>query len=176
LTCVDIEAAAAGSGGGESKVLARIDEVASLPWLLCRAGAYVCALPLPFVIEILRVLPVEALSSAPRFVRGLCILRGSPVPVIDTTLLLGKAGGEANRLVAVRNGSRTIALLVESVLGVRTIGTEACQDLPPLLRDCAADAVSAIGTLDAELLLFLGAARIVSDAVLDGLGSEDAAR
>jgi purine-binding chemotaxis protein CheW len=157
-------------------VLARIDEAASLAWLLCRAGAYLCALPLQLVIETLRVQPVEVLASAPRFVRGLCLWRGSPVPVIDAALLLGQASGEAKRLVAVRSGSRTVAFLVDSVLGVRTIGTQSCQDLPPLLRDCAADAVSAIGTLDAELLLFLSAARIMSDAELDGLGSEDTAR
>ena len=157
-------------------VLQRNDEVASSPWLLCRVGAHLCAFPLSLVIEILRIPPVEVLGGAPRFVRGVCILRGSPVPVIDAALLLGEAHAEAKRMVAVRANSRTVALLVESVLGVRTIEAVSCQDLPPLLHDCAADAVSAIGTLDTELLLFLGAARIVPDAVFDGLGSEGTAR
>ena len=150
----------------------RIDQVASSPWLLCRTGAYLCALPLQHVIETLRVPPVEVLSGTPRFVRGVCILRGFPVPALDTALLLGETRVEAKRLVAVRSGARTLGLLVESVLGVRTIERETCQDLPPLLRASASDAVSAIGTLDAELLLFFGAARIVPDHVLEGLGGE----
>jgi hypothetical protein len=41
--------------------------------------------------------------------------------------------------------------------------------LPPLLRDAAVEAVAAIGTLDAELLLFLRTARIVPEDLLSRL-------
>jgi purine-binding chemotaxis protein CheW len=121
------------------------------------------------VIEIMRVLPVEAISGAPHFVRGLSIIRGSPVPVVDTGKLFGEQGTPSARLVTIRVGDRTVALAVDEVLGVRAIETDVVVALPPLLRDAGGDALSAIGTLDAELLLFMNAARIVPDALFDDL-------
>ena len=96
---------------------------------------HLCAIPLEHVIEILRVLPIEAVSGAPRYVRGLCIIRGAAVPVIDTGLLIGDQATKSERLVTIRTGSRTIALVAETVLGIRVIGTETFNALPPLLRD-----------------------------------------
>lgn len=138
-------------------------------WLLCRTCTLLCALPLNHVIEIMRVLPVEAISGAPHFVRGLSIIRGSPVPVVDTGKLFGEQGTPSARLVTIRVGDRTVALAVDEVLGVRAIETDVVVALPPLLRDAGGDALSAIGTLDAELLLFMNAARIVPDALFDDL-------
>jgi hypothetical protein len=49
------------------------------------------------------------------------------------------------------------------------IGAQAGGQLPPLLRDAARDTITSIGTLDAELLFFLRAARIIPDDVLEHL-------
>jgi purine-binding chemotaxis protein CheW len=144
-------------------------------WLLCRAGMHLCAMPIAHVIEIMRVLPIDAISGAPSYVRGLCIMRGAPVPVVDTGLLLGDEPAPSGRLVAIRAGSRTIALVVERVEGILGIGPEAFIALPPLLGDAATAAIAAIGTLDAQLLLFLRATRIVPDALLARLDAERAA-
>jgi purine-binding chemotaxis protein CheW len=144
-------------------------------WFLCRAGTLLCAIPLDQVIETMRLMPVEPIAGAPRYVRGLCIIRGSPVPVVDTGLLLGDQATRAERLVTISAGKRTLALAVETVLGIRAIGTEAVNDLPPLLSDAATEAIAAIGTLDAELLLFLRTARIVPEDLLDRLDAEGAA-
>jgi purine-binding chemotaxis protein CheW len=130
-------------------------------WLLCRLGAHVCALPLGHIVEILRPLPIEPVADAPRFVRGLSLIRGSPVPVVDTTLLLDESGAEPERLVMIKIGGRLVALAVTAVLGVRSIDAGSAHPPPPLLREAAGEIVSAIGTLDAELLLFLDAARLV---------------
>src|SRR5882724_11650691 len=145
------------------------DETGPASWLLCRAGMCLCALPLEHVVEIMRVLPVETLSGAPPYVRGLCIIRGSPTPVVDTALLIGDAVTRAERLVTIRTGGRMIALAVEAVLGIRMIDTQAGGQLPPLLRDAARDTITSIGTLDAALLFFLRAARIIPDDVLEHL-------
>jgi purine-binding chemotaxis protein CheW len=135
-------------------------------WLLCRARTRLCAVPLEHVVEIMPVLPIEALSGAPPFVRGLSIIRGSPVPVIDLGLLFSQQASRSERLVTITIGGRTIALSVEGVLGVRSMAPAALGDMPSLLRDAAGEAVAAIGTLDAEILLFLRGARIVPEAVL----------
>jgi len=144
-------------------------------WLLCRAGMHLCAMPIAYVVEIMRVLPIDAISGAPCYVRGLCIIRGAPVPVVDAGLLLGDEPTPSGRLIAIRAGSRTIALAVERVEGIREIGPEAFIALPPLLGDAATAAIAAIGTLDAQLLLFLRATRIVPDELLARLDAERAA-
>ncbi len=136
-------------------------------WLLCRTGAQLCAIPIEHVIETMRVLPIEVVSRTPRYVRGLCIIRGSPVPVVDPGLLFGDQATQIGRLVVIRTGSRIISLAVETVLGIWAIGAETFSHLPPLLRDAATDTIDAIGTLDAELLFVLRTARIVPDDVFD---------
>jgi purine-binding chemotaxis protein CheW len=143
-------------------------------WLLCRAGTLLCAIPLEHVIETLRVLPVEAVSGAPRYVRGLSVIRGAVVPVIDASLLVGDQSTSPERLITIRTGSRTIALAVETVVGISALGEETVTALPPLLRDAASEAIAAIGTLDAELLIFLRAARMVPPDVLDRLIADGA--
>lgn len=144
-------------------------------WLLCRAGMHLCAVPLDHVAETMRMLPIRAIAGAPRYVCGLCIVRGSPVPVLDTGLLFGEQAARAGRLVTIRAGGRTIALAVETVLGIRAIAAEALSRLPPLLRDAATETIAAIGTLDAELLFVLRTGRIVPEDVLDRLNVEGAA-
>jgi purine-binding chemotaxis protein CheW len=145
-------------------------------WLLCGTGSFLYALPLARVTEIMPVLHMEPVTGTLPCVRGLSIIRGVPTPVIDVSLLFGGSAGSPGRLVAVNAGARIIALAVEKVVGLRPIaaGDEAFP-LPPLLREVAADIVSAIGHLDAELLLFLGSARIVPDGLLERLDGIEAA-
>lgn len=142
--------------------------------LVCRAGAQLCAVPLEHVVEVMRVLPIKPVSGGPPYVCGLCIIRGAPVLVIDTGLLVGDRATAFERLITVKTGSRTIALAAEAVLGIWAIGAEKLNQLPPLLRDAATETIAAIGTLDAELLFFLRTARIVPEDLLDRLVAEGA--
>ena len=142
--------------------------------LVCRAGGQLCAVPLKHVIEVMRLLPIKPVAGAPRYVSGLCIIRGAPVPVVDTGLLVGDRATAPERLVTVKTGSRTIALAAEAVLGIWAIGADRLDQLPPLLRDAATETIAAIGTLDAELLFFLRTARIVPEGLFDRLVAEGA--
>jgi purine-binding chemotaxis protein CheW len=151
----------------------RAAEINSASWLLCRAGRLL-ALPLESVVETMRLLPVEPLPGTPRFVAGLCVIRGKPVPVIDAELLFGGRDTRAGRLVTMMIGDRLVALAVQDVLGVRLIDADALSELPPLLEEAAGDAVQAIRTLDGELLLMLSGARLVPDSVLESLTSTEA--
>ena len=60
--------------------------------LVFRADAHLAAIGLEHVTEVLRPLPVEPLAGVPPYVRGICVLRGRPVPVVDIGLLLGGGG------------------------------------------------------------------------------------
>lgn len=150
----------------------RSSSASPLSWLLCRTGQQLCALPLRYVVETMRPLPIKPLAAAPGLVRGLSLIRGLPVPVVDTALLLDEPAGKAGRLVTIGLGDRLVALLVDQVLGVRTIANDVSDGLPPLLRSAAADLVETIGTLDAELVFFLSTARIAADALVEAADAQ----
>jgi purine-binding chemotaxis protein CheW len=137
-------------------------------WMLCRAGSRLCAVPLEVVGETMRLLPIEPLTVSRPFVLGACMIRGAPVPVVDVGRLFGEAAGSPSRLLSIRVGDRQIALAVDEVLGLRALPEG---DLPPLLRDADEDVVAAIGNLDAEFLVVLDTARLVSRTA----GDEEAA-
>lgn len=144
-------------------------------WLVCRAGAVFNAIPLAHVIETMRALPIEPIAGAPAYVRGVAIVRGVPVPAVDIGLLTGSAATRAARMVTVRAGGRTVALLVDAVTGIRAIDPVAAGALPPLLRGAAGEAIQSIGAHDADLLLVLEAARLVPPEMVDAMTAAEAA-
>lgn len=115
----------------------------------------------------MRPLPIEPLAGMPVFVRGVALVRGRPMPVIDLNALLqgGEITSAFGRFVTVKAGERRVALGVDGVIGLRRLESLSLADLPPLLRDAGTDRIEAIGTCDAELLVVLRAARIVPDQV-----------
>jgi purine-binding chemotaxis protein CheW len=141
-------------------------ETSRTSWLICRAGRVLCALPIDAVVEIMRLLPIEPLAGAPEYVRGLSIIRGTPVPVVDLGLVVGKELGVSTRLVAIRVAGRIIALAAGEVIGITAIAGDAFGELPPLLQDAATDTITAIGARDGELLVFLRTGRLVPDDML----------
>lgn len=140
-------------------------------WLLCRAGSRAFALPISDVIETLRVLPIEQLAGAPPFVRGLCLVRGVAVVVLDTGALFGEKALAYQRIVTVRIGERTIGFLAESVVGIRTIPAGALAQLPALLSEV--ETIGAIANLDDELVFFLRTARAISEDFLASIDKRE---
>jgi len=136
--------------------------------LICRVQAWRCAIALAEVVETLRPLPVEAVAGAPFFMRGLALVRGLALPVIDAARLLDgvEAASPPRRFVVLRTGDRRVVLAVDEVLGVRAVPKDALHPLPPLLDEAGRDAVACIGRLDAGLLLVLNNARLLGDEVL----------
>ncbi|MDB4955005.1 MAG: chemotaxis protein CheW [Myxococcales bacterium] len=130
--------------------------------LVTRVGSLVCAFPILHVIETMRPLPIEPVAGVPDFVAGLAIVRGSPVPVVNAAVLLGGVATPGTRFVIVRTGDRRVALVVDAVLDVRTLEPSVLAALPPLVGGTNRDIVRAIGALDAELVVVLDAARILS--------------
>lgn len=138
-------------------------------WLLCRAGSHHFALPMQHVVETMRMLPIEAVASCPPIVRGLSVIRGTPIPVIDVALLFGGQPGQCGRLVTVRAGKRTIALATQAVVGVWETEDSELDDLPPLLGN--AEAIAGLKTLDQQLVFLLNVARVIPDDILARLNS-----
>ena len=111
------------------------------------------------------MLPVEPLADAPAFMQGLAVIRGAPVAVVDLGRLLGQAKTAPARIVTARVGGRILGLSVTNVLGVRRADEVGPHAAVPLLREAAREAVSTIGALDSEALLFLDGLRVVAEAV-----------
>ena len=130
--------------------------------LLARVGDVTCAIPVAAVVETMRPLPIDVVGDVPPYVRGLAIIRGEPMLVIDTARLLGRGDATApGRFVVVRTGERRVALQFDEVIGVRGIAPGTLSELPPIVRSVAPDAVAAIGVADAALLALLETSSIV---------------
>lgn len=133
--------------------------------LVMRIGARLCAVPLAHVAETMRPLAIHVIAGAPPYVRGLAVVRGVPTPVIDVAALLGSAANGISRFVTVRSGPRIVALAVDAVIGVRGLVTSQLAALPSLATGASSAVIESIGTLDAQLLIVLRAARLFSDDV-----------
>lgn len=132
--------------------------------LVVRAGAHRCALALEDVVETLRPLPIEAVDGAPQGVRGLAVIRGVPVPVLDLAAVLGSSDAQGwTRLVSVRAGERTVALGVAGVEGVREFDPSTLNRMPPLLQRANSALVDSVSVLDNELFLVLKAACLLPE-------------
>ncbi len=146
--------------------------------LIVTVGARVCAIPLHYVAETMRPLSIEPVAETPDFVRGVSVIRGAPVPVVDLKALLenGATSATYGRFVTLKLGERRVAIGVDAVIGLRTLDSGQLGELPPILRAVTADILEAIGTRDAQLLVVLRAARLVPDEVWTTLAKAEAER
>lgn len=146
--------------------------------LVFRVHNHLAAIGLVHVTEVLRPLPVEPLAGMPPYVQGICVLRGRPVPVVDVARLLGRDDGErggsreraaahkSERFVGVRTGTQTAALVVDTVVGIRDVPLDLLHDLSSVTNSATC---AAVGTVDAEPLLLLAAARLIPESVWETL-------
>ena len=139
--------------------------------VLVRAGDLLCALPLASVIETLRCPPIMPIAGTPAWVRGVAVIRGGTVGVVDLGILLGSGAGalEQARVVTVRVGSRVVGLAVDSIVGVREFERSVLSDVPPMLRQAHPEVLAAMGMLDRELLMLLDGSRIITEPELERL-------
>jgi len=146
--------------------------------LVVEARRRLCAVPLVHVLEIMRPLPIEIISGAPSFVRGVSIIRGIPTPVVDLGALLGMSDdgspvGISGRFVTLRLGQRQAAFFVEAVCGILELDTLTIQELPPLLQGTSDNLIQAITTLDAQMLVILRLGWQLPDAVWESLSGPE---
>jgi len=138
----------------------------TLPALIASAGGSRCALPLASVTEVMRMLPLTALTGLPEYVLGITTIRDAAVPVLQLDKLLGHTiSRNPERLILLTVAKRKVALAVDSIAGIRQLHLAPLSELPPLLQSVNTRLVDALGTLDAQLLIVLNAARIVPDEV-----------
>jgi purine-binding chemotaxis protein CheW len=137
---------------------------AAVQCLLCQVDTSYLALPISHVIEVSRPLPLTRVVDAPEWIAGVAVMRGMVTPVIDARRLLGSppAGGDdrASRWVALRVDRRRVALSVDAVLRAGALPEADRTEITPLVA--SSPLFSALGTLDAKLLLVFSGARLLA--------------
>jgi purine-binding chemotaxis protein CheW len=151
------------------------DQPSPKSYLIARAGSKQLAIELADVVEVMRPLPISALEGAPAFVLGASVVRGTAVPVVDARALLGEEPGPTacGRFISLRLRARRAVLAVDGLGGVRALEDTVLKAMPPLLGGVAAGVAEMIGTLDHQLLLVLGAGRILPEAAWNAIGAAD---
>jgi purine-binding chemotaxis protein CheW len=138
-----------------------VDDAAGAVSLVFRAGSLLCALRLDEVIETMRPLATRPLAGTPVFVRGICIMRGVPTPVLDVARLLAGEQAEIARFIAVHTEHGPIAFATGPVLGIRPTAVDGTGVYPGV----SSRLVAGVGTIGTEPLLLLQAMRVVPDEV-----------
>lgn len=130
--------------------------------LVAKAGKTICAFPLANVIETMRPLQASPLPDVPSFVRGVSIIRGLPTPVVDLGVLIDASDTtNTERFLCVQYHHQRIALAVSKVFGIHHVEMGTWDDLPALLEHSLPEFVQTIGTIDSQLLLVLGASKLL---------------
>jgi purine-binding chemotaxis protein CheW len=112
------------------------------------------ALLIPSVIRVIHAVEVRRLPKAPEIIIGIINVKGQIIPVVDIRKRLELAPREidlSNRLVIAYTGKREIAILVDTVTGIKDLKpvqlTETRETLP------FAKHIKGVAKIDNELIL-----------------------
>lgn len=90
--------------------------------VLCvRLGNQLYAIPIEAVDEVLPALPIEKISRCPSFIRGIVIVRGKLIPVLDAAERLGKSDHQRPlepTIVCLRSGQRLVGVEFDEAIGL----------------------------------------------------------
>lgn len=133
--------------------------------VLVRARSWICALPVLNVVETMRALPIQPVRGAPSFVRGVAVIRGAPLPVVELAAFLeaGDSAGSGRRFVTLRADARQFALSVDEVMGVSQLNPSLLERTPPLFDKSITEHVDQLGSLDRHAFALLSAVRLLPD-------------
>ena len=139
------------------------------------------ALRLASVRQVLRMVEVTPLPKAPEIVLGVVSLHGTVVPVLSIRRRVGLTEGEASlsdQLIVADTASRSVALVVDAVIGVVERSTEEITEAERIVP--GAEYVEGIAKLDEGMLFIHNLDRFLSqpeesqlhDALAKGQGAE----
>lgn len=146
------------AGGGENLPSEHV--------LVVQSGTWLCAIPLAEVRETMRRLPIRPVAGSPPFVRGLALVRGAYIPVIDLRVLLGQSAendqNTGHFFVTVQFGDQRAALETDAVIGAQHIPLNVLEPLPSLLSEAMSTFVEKLGSLNQKHLAFCSAVKLLS--------------
>lgn len=117
------------------------------------------------VSEIRELQKITRVPRCPEFIEGIINLRGRIIPVVDLRTRFGLPAEEwtANtRIVVVEIGGNTIGVIVDAVLEVLNIHSEAIEPPPPVIANLDSDFLFGVAKLDQRLIILLDLDRVLS--------------
>ena len=126
-------------------------------WCTFRLAGNCYALPVEQVQEVLRPAPITRVPMAAPAIRGLLHLRGAIVTVLDLAQVLGlpTCVDRARPHIVVRDGERSVSLLVDAIGDVQRHAIENIQPSPGTLSAAIRQLVTGAIPQPHELLLVL---------------------
>jgi purine-binding chemotaxis protein CheW len=126
-------------------------------------------------IDILRVQEIRSyeepirVANAPDFIKGVVILRGVIVPIVDMRLKfnLDSANYDSFTVVIVLNiGKRVMGMVVDAVSDVITLTPEQLRPVPEFNSAIASDHLLAIGAVDNRMLILVDIEKLMTSSEL----------
>ncbi|THB69001.1 MAG: purine-binding chemotaxis protein CheW [Desulfovibrio sp.] len=128
------------------------------------------------VQEIIRMMEITKLPSAPFFVEGVINLRGKVIPVIDLRRRFGmgaKDHDKDTRIIVLELSANIVGFIVDSVAEVLRIPADTVEPPPPVIAGIDSDHIKGVGQLQGKLLILLDLDRLLSDHERSMLDSMD---
>ncbi|MDC0712711.1 chemotaxis protein CheW [Stigmatella sp. ncwal1] len=136
-----------------------------------RLGGQMYALATRYLHEVLRAPELTPLPGAPALLRGLTLLRGEVLPVVELTPLFGRAAsGTSGTVLVMGLGRAELGLCAEAVEEVTQVPRDDLLPVPTALAEVG-DWVSSIhrdGTIFLEGEALLGDSRLIFDISDEG--------
>ena len=110
------------------------------------------------VREIIRIVEITAIPSAPTFVEGIINLRGRVIPIIDIKKrfnLQSETQDDDMRIVIIEIAGTTVGIIVDAVKEVLRIPADAVEPAPELASGIDEEYIRGVGKLDDRLLILL---------------------
>lgn len=117
-------------------------------------------------------LPLTRVPHAPNFVKGVCNLRGSVIPVIDLKKRLSlpeTADEEIARIMIVHVGRFSVGMTIDAANDVVTIDTEDIEPSPSLISGINAEFIQGVAKVNNRLLILLNLQKILTLDQIDEL-------
>ncbi|RKG98012.1 chemotaxis protein CheW [Corallococcus sp. CA047B] len=161
-----------------ARALARPPEIPVVPGsqrevVRFRAAGQSYALESRFILEVMRAPELTPLPGAPPLLRGLTLLRGEVLPVVELAPLFGRPAAQAHGPVLVVGTTRPeLGLRTDEVTEVAVLTGTELLPAPPSLDEEAGALVSGVspdGTLVLEGEALLGDGRLVFELSEEGV-------
>ncbi len=124
------------------------------------------------VQEIIRMLPIAIVPSAPSFVKGVIDLRGEVIPIIDMRKrfkLPPIPYDNETRIIVVHTTNFTVGFIVDAVCEVIRISESAIEKPPAVVEGDGANYIKGVSKLEKGLLILLDLNGLISLEVLEEL-------
>jgi len=135
-------------------------------WVLFSLGEEEYAVLATQVQEIVRGTSITPIPNMPKFVKGICNLRGKIVPILDLKERFGIKGvvdAAKVRIIVAQLENQLVGFSVDLVSGVFHIASSSVDEIPPSLPKVDVEYIYGVAKLPNRLVLLLNLDRILSN-------------